>query len=305
MEGGPYDIMIVAGEEPYRLSGSLYCLARDVGIPLPQFYGRQVYYDGNGAEKWLITTLIQGRIGEDDDPGVCYTQAYPDWCTSVEMAIHGAMSRIIFRYRDHVPRSGAFRFFGERDEDGDAIDSNDEHITHLRAHIVERKALAVGTESLLQKQIAVIDEQRAKIKRMEIAILNMDAIIEGSKDKERQKDAITFAIQAQGAFFAEKSNEMDQVKENNKALQEEIEVLQKKMAQMTVIQEEKKPQEEPELIPENQVEGAEDEEEGDPEEREPWSTSDEKSSPERDQQPKKRTKASEFYAQFTPPARDS
>ena len=106
--------MIVAGEEPYRLSGSLYCLARDVGIPPPQFYGRQVYYDGNGAEKWLITTLIQGRIGEDDDPGVWYTQAYPDWSTSVEMAIHGAMSRVIFKYRDHVPRSGVFRFLGER-----------------------------------------------------------------------------------------------------------------------------------------------------------------------------------------------
>ena len=220
------------------------------------------------------------------------------------MAIHGAMSRIIFRYRDHVPRSGAFRFFGERDEEGDAIDSNDEHITHPRAHIVEREALAMGTESLLQKQIAVIDEQRARIKRMEVAMLNMDAIIEGSKAKERQKDAITFAIQAHGAFFAEKSNEMDQVKEKNRALQEELEELQKKMAQMTVVQKEKKSQEEPELIPENQAEGAEDEEEEDPEEREPWSTSDEKSSLERDQRPKKRMKAPEFYAQFTPPASD-
>ena len=76
------------------------------------------------------------------------------------------------------------------------------------------------------------------------------------------------------------------------------------MAQMTVIQEEKKPQEEPELIPENPVEGAEDEEEEDPEEREPWGTSDEESSPERDQRPKKRMKAPEFYAQFTPPASD-
>ena len=97
MEGGPYELMIEAGDEPYRLSGSLYRLARAVGIPPPQFYGRQMYYDDSLAEKWLITTIIQGRTGDDDDPGVCYTQAYPDWCTSVEMAIHGAMSRIIFR----------------------------------------------------------------------------------------------------------------------------------------------------------------------------------------------------------------
>ena len=128
-------------------------------------------------------------MGEEDDPGICYTRAYPNWCTSVEMAIHGAMSRIIFKYRGHVLRSGVFRFLGERNEDGDAVYSDDEHITHIRTHLMEREALAVGTESLLQKQIAVIDEQRARIKRMEIAMLNMDAIIEGSKVKERQKDA--------------------------------------------------------------------------------------------------------------------
>ena len=293
--------MIVAGDEPYRLSDSLFHLAKDVGIPPPQFYGSRVYCDYNGAEKWLITTLIQGRVADDEDPEMLYTEAYPDWDLSVEMAIHGAISRICYKYRTYVTHGSAYRLFGERNEDGDAIDRGDQHITAIRTHLMEREALSVGTEILLQRQIAVIDEQRARIKNMEVAMLNMDAIIEGSKAKERQKDAITFAIQAQGAFFAEKSNEMDQMKEKNKALQEEIEELQKKMAQMTVIQEEKKPQKEPELIPENQVEGAEDE---DPEEREPWGSSDEESSPERDQRPKKRMKAPEFYAQFTPSASD-
>ena len=142
-------MMIEAGDEPYRLSGTLYCLARAVRIPPPQFYGKQVYHDDSLAEKWLITTIIQGRSGDDDDPGVRYTQAFPDWDTSVEMAIHGAMSRIIFRYRDHVPRSGCFRFLGERDEDGCVADSNDEHDTQIRAHLMEREALAVASESLL------------------------------------------------------------------------------------------------------------------------------------------------------------
>ena len=65
MEEGTYDVMIVAGDEPYRLSDSLFHLAKDVGIPPPQFYGREVYCDYNGAEKWLLTTLIQGRIVDD------------------------------------------------------------------------------------------------------------------------------------------------------------------------------------------------------------------------------------------------
>ena len=292
MEEGTYDVMIVAGDEPYRLSGSLFRLARDVGIPPPQFYGRQMYYDDNYAEKWLITTIIQGRIGDDDDPGVCYTQAFPDWDTSVEMAIHGAMSRIIFRYRDHVPRSGCFRFLGERDEDGCVADSNDEHDTQIRAHLMEREALAVATESLLQRQVAVIDAQREKIQRMGVAMHNMDYIIESSKVREVKLNAAIFAIQAQSAFYAGRSYEVDKVKDENQALRVEIEELHKKMAQMTMIQE--KPQEEPELIPEDQVEDAEEEE--DLEEREPWSTSEEKSIPEKDLPLKKRKKTSEFYA---------
>ena len=163
-------MMIVAGDEPYRLSESLYHLARDVGIPLPQFYGSRVYFDRNGAEKWLITTLIQGRVKDDEDPEMLYTEAYPDWDLSMEMAIHGAISRICYKYRNYVTHGSAYRLFGERNEDGDAIDRGDQHITAIRNYLMEREALSVGTEILLQKQIAVIDEHRARIKRMEVEI---------------------------------------------------------------------------------------------------------------------------------------
>ena len=98
---------------------------------------------------------------------------------------------------------------------------------------------------------------------------------------------------------------MDQVKKKNSALQEEIEELQKKIAQMTVDREEEKPQEKLELFPENQAEGDEEEE---LEEKEPWDSSDEdtpteESSPERDNPPKKRMKALEYYSKFPLPAR--
>ena len=98
---------------------------------------------------------------------------------------------------------------------------------------------------------------------MEVAMLNMDAIIEGSKAKEKQKDAITFAIQAQSAYFAKESYGMDKVKEENKALKEELEELQKKMSKMAVDLEE--------------------------------------SSSSRGPQPKKRMKASTYFKLFPPP----
>ena len=113
-----------------------------------------------------------------------------------------------------------------------------------------------------------------------------------------------FGWQAHSAYFVVEYNEMDQVKKKNNALQEEIDKLQKKIAQMTVDREEEKPQEKVELIPENQAEGDEEE---DPEEKEPWDTSDEdtpteESSPERDDPPKKCHKATEFYKKFQLPA---
>ena len=256
--------MIAAGDEPYRLSETLFYLAHDVGIGLPQFYGSRVYQDPNGAEKWVITTCIPGRVGEEDeDPGMHYTQDYPDWFTSVELAILGAMSRIIYKYNDYMSDWTVFRYMGARDETGEAIVETGENISSLRSHFMEREALAVATESLLAQQLSVIDEQRARIKQMEIAMLNMDDIIEGSKAKEKQKDAITFAIQAQSAYFAKESYGMDKVKEENKALKEELEELQKKMSKMTMDLE--------------------------------------KSSSSRGPHPKKRMKAPTYFKLFTPP----
>ena len=151
---------------------------------------------------------------------------------------------------------------------------------------------------------------------MERAILKMDATIEDLKGKGKDKDAMIDGWQAQSAHFAMKYNKMEQVKDENSALQKEIEELQKKIAQMTVDKGEEKPQEKLENSPEDQAENEEEDpedqdegEEEDPEEREPWNTSDEdtpteESSPERDQRPKKRMKAPEFYDQFTPPASD-
>ena len=141
---------------------------------------------------------------------------------------------------------------------------------------MEREALAVATESLLQRQVAVIDAQREKIQRMGVAMHNMDYIIESSKVRQIKLNAAIFAIQAQSAFYAGRSYEVDRVKEENQALRVEIEELHKKMAQMTMIQE--TAHEEAELIPEDPVGDA-----------------DENSLPEKDLPLKKLKKISEFY----------
>ena len=251
----------------------------------------------------MITTLIQGRSVGVEDLDMVYTEPYPDWNISVGMAIHSAIGRICYKYRPYVTHGSVYRLFGERNEAGDAIDRGDQHITAIRTHFMERKALSVSMEVLLQRQIAVIDAQRDRIKKMERTILNMDATIEELKGKGEDKDAMIFGWQAQSAYFAVEYNEMDQVKNKNNALQKEIDELQKKITLMTIDREGEKPQEKLEIIPENQ---AEDDEE-DPEERESWNTSDEdtpteESSPESDNPPKKRMKAADYIKKFKPPA---
>ena len=303
MEEGTYEVMVVAGDEPYWLSKTLFLLAKEVGIPPPQFYGNPVFCSINGAEKWWITTLIQGRTVDYKDLDMVYTEAYPDWNISVGMAMHGAISRICHKYRSLITHGSTYRLFGERNEAGDALDRSDQNLSAVRKHLMELEVLSVSSEVLLQKQIGVIEAQRDRIQLMERAILKMDATIEDLKGKGKDKDAMIDEWQAQSAHFAVKYNEMEQVKEKNSALQEEIEELLKKIAQMTVDREGEESQEKPEITLENQ---AEDEEE-EPEERESWDTSDEdtpteESSPERENPPKKRQKAMKYFKKFQPPA---
>ena len=74
---------------------------------------------------------------------------------------------------------------------------------------MERETLAVASESLLQRQVVVIDAQREKIQRMGVAMHNMDYIIGSSKVREIKMNAAIFAIQAQSAFYAGRSYEVD------------------------------------------------------------------------------------------------
>ena len=153
------------------------------------------------------------------DLDMVYTEPYPDWSISVGMAIHGAISRICYKHRPYVTHGSVHRLFGERNEAGDAIDRGDQHISAIRNHFMEREALSVSTEVLLQRQIAVIDAQRDKIRKTERAIHKMDATIEELKGKGEDKDAMIFGWQAQSAYFAVEYNEMHQVKKKDNALQ--------------------------------------------------------------------------------------
>jgi hypothetical protein len=81
-----YDERVVAGEGDYLFSEVLLDLATQLQIPPPVFCGKMQYKE-YGMEKWLIQTTIQGRLDEEGESTMEYTEAYVDWRYSVEIAI--------------------------------------------------------------------------------------------------------------------------------------------------------------------------------------------------------------------------
>ncbi len=77
----------VAGEGTAHIfSGTLFELAVYVGIQAPSFRGTFICRE-IGLEKWRIRTTIPGRTANPEDEGMRYSEYYPDWTYSVDMAM--------------------------------------------------------------------------------------------------------------------------------------------------------------------------------------------------------------------------
>jgi hypothetical protein len=114
----PYDHRVVAGLGNYSFSKILLELSDFVGIPPPEFRGRRVYMEYD-LEKWEIQTIIRGR---EEDTTMDYTSAYIDWSGSVEIAMQGAIACICYKYHHRFSSTTPYYQFGERDEEGCAMD---------------------------------------------------------------------------------------------------------------------------------------------------------------------------------------
>jgi hypothetical protein len=112
-----YDKRVVAGEGPHLFTKILLHLATLVQIPPPVYCGKMQYKE-YGMEKWLIQTTILGRLDEDGDSTMEYTEAYIDWNFSVDIAMQGAIARICGKYHYLIPLTSAYGIFGERSREG-------------------------------------------------------------------------------------------------------------------------------------------------------------------------------------------
>jgi hypothetical protein len=112
-------------------------------------------------EKWLIQTTIQGRLDEEGESKMEYTEAYVDWKFSVGIAMQGAIARICHKYRSLIPYPTAYGMFGERSVGGLAVDRRGQEFhSLLRGYLTERECCSVNLEDMLKKQIDNQDQFR-------------------------------------------------------------------------------------------------------------------------------------------------
>jgi hypothetical protein len=262
-----YDETFCAGDAPFYLSSILFDMSSLVGIPPPVIQGRQLYKE-HDTEAWLIKTFIPGSDDDLDDPGMTYSDTYPDWENSVEIAIQGAIARIRHKFHRKIPPTSPYYQFGERAGDGTPlrrIGARNESV--CRNYMIEREFVSANTEMLLRRQTTLVTEARetlqyanARNMQMEAALLAIDdkrlaleeriALLE---DPVKLEEKITIsdnwakAVQKTITLMLEnraiETKEHDEMKKENDALKMENKLLKETIEELSAGKEEEDPQE--------------------------------------------------------------
>jgi hypothetical protein len=178
-----YDETFCAGDAPFYLSGILFDMSVLVGIPPPVIQGRQLYKE-HGTEAWLIKTFIPGSDDDLDDPGMTYSDTYPDWENSVEIAIQGAIARIRHKFHHKIPPTSPYYHFGERSEDGTPLRRiSTRNNSVCRDYMTEREFVSASSEMLLKRQTALVGEAREVLQYANARIMQTEAALLAIDDK--------------------------------------------------------------------------------------------------------------------------
>src|SRR3954447_7099609 len=149
---------IARGNPAHYFNHTLQELADFVGIDYPSFRGKLLYWEHDLA-KWEINTIIPKHADDPSDVNMVYSEEYPDWDFSIDMAMQGAIARICHKYHDRIPRTLAYFQFGEQTEDGCPFDrTGTDKWSIIHQYMVEREYSTVGMEDILRGQMVGIEK---------------------------------------------------------------------------------------------------------------------------------------------------
>ncbi|KAK1610264.1 hypothetical protein QYE76_033937 [Lolium multiflorum] len=262
-----YDETLVAGDEYFFLSRTLFDMSAAVGIAPPVFQGKQLYKE-HGTEAWSIKTFIPGSDDDPEDPSMTYSEVYPDWEKSVEIAIQGAIARIRHKFHCMIPPTSPYYHFGERSEDGTPLRrTGTRDDTMCRTYMAEREFVSASSEKLLKRQTTLVGEAREVLQyanvrnmQMEAALLAVDdkrlaleeriALLEDPVKLEEKliiSDNWAKTVQKTITLMLEnraiETKEKDELKKENDALKMENKLLKETIEELAAGKEEEDPQE--------------------------------------------------------------
>src|SRR4051812_37023712 len=154
-----YSQTAIAGRNPaHYFNHTLQELADFVGIDPPTFRGKLLYRE-HGLAKWEIKTVIPKHTDDPSDVNMEYSEEYPDWDFSIDVAMQDAIARICHKYHDLIPRTSAYFQFGERTEDGRPFDrTGTDKWSIIHQYMVEREYATVGMEDVLRGHMDGIEK---------------------------------------------------------------------------------------------------------------------------------------------------
>ncbi|KAK1646523.1 hypothetical protein QYE76_064328 [Lolium multiflorum] len=231
-----YDETFVAGDESFYLSGILSDMSSLVGIAPPVIQGRQLYNE-HDVEAWSIKTFIPGSDDDLDDPGMTYTDVYPDWTNSVEIAIQGAIARIRHKFHRKIPPTSPYYQFGERAENGTPL-------RRMGARNLAREVLQYANVRNMQMEAALaVDDKRLaleeRIALLEDPVKLEEKIIISDNWAKTVQKTITLMLENR----AIETKEKDELKKENDALKMENKLLKETIEELAAGKEEEDPQE--------------------------------------------------------------
>jgi hypothetical protein len=105
----------------------------------------------------------------------------------LEIAMQGAIARIWYKYHYRFSSTTPYYQFGERNEEGCAMDRRDlETHSLLRTYMTEREYSAVNTEDMLTRQIKLMDKFKRTMEVSSQRIITAESCLEVMGDKRAE-----------------------------------------------------------------------------------------------------------------------
>jgi low affinity Fe/Cu permease len=118
---GEFTMMATPEEGDDDLFGDqLATLTTSLGLPPPEFRGKQLPPTAPGDHRWIIEGNVRGRLVRTETQDIVFYKMSPNWEIGVEMAMQEALARTVQTYQHEMSQGSSFYAFGRRFEDGTA-----------------------------------------------------------------------------------------------------------------------------------------------------------------------------------------